>query len=482
MISDEDVWNYGQAVRKMVKDHGFDKNLKVVHAMQILGMIDPSTTSIELTEEIFYQTIDSSRDVIKDRYCQPLEVTKKLVDEDIDSRLTYNGMKTFVKIDLENTSVSKNAASKKDYLKEMSTLALTMMGRSEGFGHLIRAAMPHHIRLSIHPSYGTAKLSICLVPQLPGFTARAPWMSCIATGTDGAHQTAHAKDVRITHQLIYENGMPWKYVERETLPLPENILSRNAMFEDLWQQNVKALESKPREEIKVIIDIGDGSALVTAATSWESTPTTLLSHLPENTRGNVLIAKVNHEHYWDLNRTFEKDCTLEFLTFDHPEAQQAFWRSSASCLAELCEQEYQCTLVDCTTTTQGLFCDMKMPAEYVLLSFSGKLTLTHKRRAVTEADRELLNKRVVQLSQKSRGFERLEVSKETLEKMFSFNKYKLHAISDMAEGQMATVYRCGTFVDISDGPHILSTTMIKAFKVFQVRIDPWFTFFPSSSP
>jgi threonyl-tRNA synthetase len=93
------------------------------------------------------------------------------------------------------------------------------------------------------------------------------------------------------------------------------------------------------------------------------------------------------------------------------------------------------------------------------------------RRAIIEADRELLNKRVVQLSQKSRGFDRLEVSKETLEKMLSFNEYRMHFISNMAEGQMATIYRGGTFVDISDGPHIPSTTMLKAFKVFQVRVD-----------
>ncbi|OJJ82042.1 isocyanide synthase family protein, partial [Aspergillus glaucus CBS 516.65] len=216
MVSDEDVWNYGQAVREMVQKNGFDQNLKVVHAMEILflAMIDPTTKSTKLTEEIFYKTIDSSRDLIINGFCQSENDTQKLVDEDIDSRLTYNGMRAFVKIDLANTSIRKNAASKKDYLNEMSTLALKMMGRSEGFGKLIRAAMPHHVRLSIHPSYGTAKLSICLVPQLPGFTARAPWMSCIAVDRQGANHTAHARDVRVTHQLVVENGMPWMFVER----------------------------------------------------------------------------------------------------------------------------------------------------------------------------------------------------------------------------------------------------------------------------
>jgi hypothetical protein len=361
MISDEDVWNYGQAVREMVKKNGFEQNLKVVHAMEILAMIDPIKRDATLTKKIFFETINSSRDLIINGFCHPEHETQKLVEEDIDSRLTYNGMKAFVKIDLENTSIRKNAASKKDYLKDMSTLALRMMGRSEGFGKLIRAAMPHHVRLSIHPSYGTAKLSICLVPQLPGFTARAPWMSCIAVDRQGANHTAHAKDVRVTHQLVVEDGMPWKFVEREIAPLPNWLLLRNEMFEDLWQKNLTDLRNQPREGIKVIIEINDRPECVVNATSWESTPNSLLTHVPDELRNTALIARINGKKYWDLNRPLERDCTLAFLGWDQPEGQQALWRSCARCLAELCEQEFQCVIADTMTTTQGFFCEMSMP-------------------------------------------------------------------------------------------------------------------------
>lgn len=90
-------------------------------------------------------------------------------------------------------------------------------------------------------------------------------------------------------------------------------------------------------------------------------------------------------------------------------------------------------------------------------------------RAVTEGDRELLNKRILQAAQEKRSFDRLEVSKENLQKMFSYNRYKLHEINKMADGETATVYRSGTLVDISLGPHIRDTSMIKAFKIGQVR-------------
>lgn len=110
MISDAEVWNYGQAVREMVKRHGFDRNLKVLHAMEILGVANQGT----LSEGEFYRAIESCRDMIKDKFCQPEDSVRQLVEEDPDSWLTYSGMKTFVKIDLENSPIYKHAASRKE--------------------------------------------------------------------------------------------------------------------------------------------------------------------------------------------------------------------------------------------------------------------------------------------------------------------------------------------------------------------------------
>lgn len=96
--------------------------------------------------------------------------------------------------------------------------------------------------------------------------------------------------------------------------------------------------------------------------------------------------------------------------------------------------------------------------------------LTLFRRTVTEGDRELLNKRIGRLAQERRGFDRLTVSKETLQQLFAYNRYKLHAVSQLADGETATVYRSGTLVDISCGPHIPDTSVIKAFKITHVRM------------
>lgn len=65
------------------------------------------------------------------------------------------------------------------------------------------------------------------------------------------------------------------------------------------------------------------------------------------------------------------------------------------------------------------------------------------------------------------SFDRLEVTKENLKKMFSYSKYKLHYIDKLVTGEKSTVYRCGSLVDLCRGPHIQNTSRVKSFKVLQ---------------
>jgi threonyl-tRNA synthetase len=88
---------------------------------------------------------------------------------------------------------------------------------------------------------------------------------------------------------------------------------------------------------------------------------------------------------------------------------------------------------------------------------------------VREGDWSSLNGRASQIFKEKQSFDRLEVSKENLKKMFSYSKYKLHYIDKLVTGEKSTVYRCGTLVDLCRGPHIQNTGKIKTFKIMQVR-------------
>lgn len=82
-----------------------------------------------------------------------------------------------------------------------------------------------------------------------------------------------------------------------------------------------------------------------------------------------------------------------------------------------------------------------------------------------------MDKKAAQIFKERQSFDRLEVTKENLKKMFGYSKYKLHYINHLVEGEKTTVYRCGTLVDLCRGPHIQNTGKIKAFKIMQVRIS-----------
>lgn len=91
---------------------------------------------------------------------------------------------------------------------------------------------------------------------------------------------------------------------------------------------------------------------------------------------------------------------------------------------------------------------------------------------VKETDWPSLESKMSRISKEKQSFDRLEVSKENLRKMFGYSKYKLHYINNLVEGEHSTVYRCGSLVDLCRGPHIQNTGKIKTMRIMQVNDLP----------
>lgn len=79
----------------------------------------------------------------------------------------------------------------------------------------------------------------------------------------------------------------------------------------------------------------------------------------------------------------------------------------------------------------------------------------------------MIEKEVSRIMKYQQPFERIEISKKDLLELFSYNKFKLEIIEKQI-GDQATIYRCGTLIDLCTGPHIKHTGRIKAFKVTSV--------------
>ncbi|KAI5304839.1 Threonine--tRNA ligase, mitochondrial [Ascosphaera pollenicola] len=263
---------------------------------------------------------------------------------------------------------------------------------------------------------------------------------------DAAPAAAPAQEKKDKKEKKKQNEKP-----AET-PLPDFIIERNKLFEELKKQHDEEMKNREHPDINVTVDVGDGKGPVTSiGKAFETTPGSFLKHAPKDIAARIVIAKVDKKQLWDLDRPLETHAFVEFLPFDVPEGREVFWHSSAHALGEACECEFGCMLSHGPPTAQGYFYDMALP--------EGKV--------VKESDWPGLDKRSEKVCKEKQKFERLEVSKENLRKMFGYSKYKLHYINNLVEGEYSTVYRCGTLVDLCRGPHIQNTGKIKAMKIMQ---------------
>lgn len=146
--------------------------------------------------------------------------------------------------------------------------------------------------------------------------------------------------------------------------LPDWMVERNQLFEELWQQHLEEVKNRDHPEINVTLDIGDGNPSSVPAKAYETTPGSFLRDVPKDVSANVVIAKVDGE-LWDLNRPLEGDCNVKLVSFFSDEGREVFWHSAAHCLGEACECEFGCFLSHGPPTPQGFFYDMAIPGGYV---------------------------------------------------------------------------------------------------------------------
>jgi threonyl-tRNA synthetase len=231
---------------------------------------------------------------------------------------------------------------------------------------------------------------------------------------------------------------------------PEIFDQRNQFYSKLKKQYDEDLARKEKPEIKVSLHLSSGNSVIDGK-AWETTPGQLLKHVPKDLASEVVVAKVDGT-LWDLDRPLEKDSKVSYLKFSDPEGREVFWHSSAHVLGEACEHEYGCLLSHGPPTQQGFFYDMAL----------------EKGRAVVEAEWPSLENKAKKYFKDKQAFERLEVSKENLLKMFAYSKYKTHYINKFVpDGESSTVYRNGSLVDLCQGPHIQNTRRIAAFKIMK---------------
>jgi len=187
------------------------------------------------------------------------------------------------------------------------------------------------------------------------------------------------------------------------------------------------------------------------------TPIEIAKSISHGLAKKVLAAKVNG-NVVEANRPTDTDATLELLTWTDSDGKSTFWHSSAHLMAEALEALYP-----------GIKLGIGPPIEngfyYDIDAGDQKISV---------ADLPKIEKKMKQLANANESFIRIPVTKDEALSHFTEkgDEYKLDLIKDLVDGEI-TLYKQGNFVDLCRGPHLMSSSKIKAVKLLKVAGAYW---------
>jgi len=170
---------------------------------------------------------------------------------------------------------------------------------------------------------------------------------------------------------------------------------------------------------------------------------------------DAVVARVDGD-LWDLTRSLEKDAKVEILTSKNPEALQVYRHSTAHLLAAAVLELFPETKLGIGPPTDtGFYYDFQRETPF------------------TPEDLEKIEARMQELQAKNLPFERVMTPKEVGLAKYSDDWMKHELIEERA-GEIFSEYTLGPhFIDFCRGPHVPSTSRLKAFKLLSVAGAYW---------
>ncbi|PYI17934.1 Clavaminate synthase-like protein [Aspergillus violaceofuscus CBS 115571] len=157
------VWDYGEALRQIAVARNL-AHIRFIRLADLLG--HPGST-----KEFYLAHASCLRRELALRFQDPAFDSREAIKADMEILLTYRGYIEFLTKDLAH-----------------------------------------------RPKLANRKLSVSLLPQdKMRSIGHTPWHACVVVCLDGTYRTAHADQVRDTHELVYKDGRPYCYRERSEL-------------------------------------------------------------------------------------------------------------------------------------------------------------------------------------------------------------------------------------------------------------------------
>ncbi len=169
----------------------------------------------------------------------------------------------------------------------------------------------------------------------------------------------------------------------------------------------------------------------------------------------AIVARVNGEMV-DLTRPIEQDARLEILTPKDPAALQVYRHSTAHLLAAAVLELYPETKLGIGPPTDtGFFYDFQRDTPF------------------TPDDLEKIEKKMAEIQARNLPYERVMTPKEEGLRKYADQKMKIELITEKADSVFSEYTLGPNFIDFCRGPHVPSTSKIKAFKLLSVAGAYW---------
>ncbi|MDD4370760.1 MAG: threonine--tRNA ligase [Anaerostipes sp.] len=202
------------------------------------------------------------------------------------------------------------------------------------------------------------------------------------------------------------------------------------------------------------ITLKDGSVR-----NYES-PISVIEIAKELSEGLARVAcagKVNG-NIVDLRQELKEDCTLAILTFEDDNGKAAFRHTTSHIMAQAVKRLYPNTkLAIGPSIEEGFYYDFDFETTF------------------TKEDLEAVEKEMKNIIKENLELKRfILVKDDAIAFMKNRNEdYKVELIEDLPEGTQISFYEQGEFVDLCAGPHLMSTKVVKAFKLTAVAGAYW---------
>lgn len=160
----------------------------------------------------------------------------------------------------------------------------------------------------------------------------------------------------------------------------------------------------------------------------------------------------------DLTVPLDEDCNFELLTWQDEVGREVFRHTSAHIMAQAVKRVIpEAKLTIGPALEDGFYYDFDLPAPI------GPETL------------ERIEEEMKKIVEAGLPVRRRELSRDEAIKLFRERgePYKIEIIEELPEGETISCYEQGEFIDLCRGPHLPTTSYVKAFKLLNVAGAYW---------